>query len=208
MGKMKGNRLNTAANVGTFITSRQQLEVQRQLAAQGAVQAQLAAVQLEQIRQQQLAQLSHMRQQQLANEYSDLCRWADTEFNAGRMTKEQAEVFVAEQWHNRMTPPPNSSSLVTSSFRKSLVNSFSRDPAPGWYDEGQGTARWWNGTRWTIYSCSVREALARENAEGVSSQASQRHELTSPAGWYPTATQGLLAYWDGKRWTGQTRLDR
>lgn len=69
MGKMKGNRLNTAANVGSFITSRQQLEIQRQIATQGAVQAQLAAAQLQQLRQQQLAQLNHLRQEQLAIEY-------------------------------------------------------------------------------------------------------------------------------------------
>lgn len=204
---MKGNRLNTAANVGGLITARQQLEIQRQLAAQGAVQAQLAAVQLEQIRQQHLAQLNHMRQQQLASEYAELCRWADTEFHAGRMTKEQAEVFVAEQWHNRMTPPPKHSSLVTSYRRKMLANSFSRDPAPGWYDEGHGTARWWNGTRWTIHSCSVHEALARENLDEVTAKTPQMQEVALPAGWYPTATHGLLAFWDGTRWTGQTRSD-
>ena len=43
MGRMKGNRLNTAANVGTFITGRQQLNVQRTLLEQNAVQAELAA---------------------------------------------------------------------------------------------------------------------------------------------------------------------
>ena len=43
MGKMKGNRLNTAANVGTFVTSRQQLNVQRTLMQQNAIQAEYAA---------------------------------------------------------------------------------------------------------------------------------------------------------------------
>lgn len=75
---MKGNRPNTAANIGSFITSRQQLDIQNQLAMQGAIQAQLAA-----------AKLDQLRRQQLANEYANLCRWADNEFHAGRMTKEQ-----------------------------------------------------------------------------------------------------------------------
>jgi len=39
MGKMKGNRLNTAANVGGLITGRQQLNAQRTLVQQNAVQA-------------------------------------------------------------------------------------------------------------------------------------------------------------------------
>ncbi len=196
MGKMKGNRLNTAANVGSFITSRQQLDIQRQLAMQGAIQAQLAA-----------AQLDQLRRQQMANEYASLCQWADNEFHAGRMTKEQAEVFVAEQWHNRVTPPPKSSSLVTSSPWKSLDNIFGRDPAPGWYNEGRGNARWWNGTRWTVHVCSVQEALAREPVPPVAAPPPSTAQVATPAGWYPTSTQGVLAYWDGRAWTDQIKMD-
>ena len=54
MGRMKGNRPNTAANIGTFITARQQLNVQRTLLEQNSVQAELAAAQLSQMRHQQL----------------------------------------------------------------------------------------------------------------------------------------------------------
>lgn len=66
MGKMKGNRPNTAANVGTFITGRQQLNVQRTIAQQNAVQAQLAA-----------AQMAQLQRQQLDAEYQRMRAWAD-----------------------------------------------------------------------------------------------------------------------------------
>lgn len=146
---------------------------------QRAIQAQLAA-----------AQLDQLRRQQMANEYANLCQWADNEFHAGRMTKEQAEVFVAEQWHNRLTPPPKSSSLVTSSPWKALDNILGRDPAPGWYHEGRGTARWWNGTRWTVHVCSVQEALARQQVPPVAAPPPSTGQVTSPAGWYPNLRKG------------------
>ncbi|MGY3378378.1 hypothetical protein ACVWYS_000335 [Arthrobacter sp. TE12231] len=55
-GKMKGNRLNMAANVGTFVTSRQQLNVQRTLMQQNAIRAEYAAAQLAQMRHEQFTE--------------------------------------------------------------------------------------------------------------------------------------------------------
>ena len=95
MGKMKGNRLNTAANIGTFVTSRQQLNVQRTLVEQNAIQAELAAA--------QLAQIKH---QQLTAEYQRLCQWADAEVTAGRRSREDANDYVAGYWHNLTTAAP------------------------------------------------------------------------------------------------------
>jgi hypothetical protein len=213
MGKMKGNRLNTAANVGSFVTSRQQLKLQQQLAAQGAIQAELAA-----------AQLSHMRQQKLAADYAAVCHWADSEFQAGRKTKEEAEAFVAHYWLNYTTPPPKPSALVTVGIGQALSASLSGSARPGWYDEGTGTreqwgtARYWDGKQWTLNVVSVQEArniLQRQAIERKAlraptsarpeSRPQPELEPLPPAGWYPMGAEGVLEYWDGQAWSGQTR---
>ncbi|UUL75464.1 DUF2510 domain-containing protein [Pseudarthrobacter sp. Fe7] len=210
MGKMKGNRLNTAANVGTFVTSRQQLHLQQLLTAQGAIQAELAA-----------AQLDQMRRQKMADHYAAICQWADGEFHAGRKSKEEAEAFVAQYWFNFLTPPPKPSALITVGLGQAFDAALSGGtPRPGWYDERNGslhqwgTARYWDGQQWTLNAVSVQEARnivssrIKERQAGRLASGSRsrpaRGQLPA-AGWYPTEAEGVLGYWDGQAWSGETR---
>ncbi|WP_455834104.1 DUF2510 domain-containing protein [Pseudarthrobacter siccitolerans] len=228
MGKMKGNRLNTAANVGSFITGRQQLNVQRSIAEQNAVQAQLAAV-----------QLAQLQRQQLDAEYQRMRAWADAEVAAGRLSQADAETQVATHMHNLVTPPPQASDRITARFTEFLVAGLNAGGAGrGWYNQGDGTARYWDGTMWTHHVTSVQVAkelvqrLSDEDykgrrqevgqaAQGIVGDSSATHISTPtpgpvqlpqqpampPAGWYPTATPGVLGYWDGQAWTGESRPD-
>ena len=78
MGKMKGNRLNTAANVGTFATGRQQLEQQRgwQRTPAALLQQQLLEIQ---------------QQQAYEADYDRLLNRTDRAVAEGSMTRGQAD---------------------------------------------------------------------------------------------------------------------
>lgn len=228
MGKMKGNRLNTAANVGSFITGRQQLNVHRTIAQQNAVQAELAAVQLSQI-----------RRQQLDAEYQRMRAWAEAEVAAGRLGHADAETQAAVHMHNLVTPPPQASDRITARFSEFLIAGLNAGGAGrGWYNQGDGTARYWDGTMWTHHVTSVQVAkelvqrLSDENYKGRRQDVEHEERGNAeeprvtrahlpapkpvqlpqqppmpPAAWYPTATPGVLGYWDGHAWTGETRPD-
>lgn len=229
MGKMKGNRLNTAANVGSFITGRQQLSGQRTIAQQNAVQAELAA-----------AQLSQLKRRQLDEEYRRMREWAATEVAAGRLSHTDAETHVANHMYNLVTPPPQASDRITARFTEFLIAGLNAGGAGrGWYNQGGGTARYWDGTMWTHDVTSVHAAkelvqrLSDEDYKGgrrddveqagpaiagdlratqVQIHAPEQVQPPQqpprpPAGWYPTAIPGVQGYWDGQVWTGETRPD-
>lgn len=165
MGKMKGNRLNTAANVGTFVSSRQQLNIQRTLAEQGAIQAQLAA-----------AQLDRMHHEHLSAEYQRLTQWAETEVHAGRRTREDAAAYVARYWFNYMHPAPEPVTRVTYGFGDSLKAALGSVVGlpDGWYPDPDvyGWARFWDGQSWTMETVTIEHArdILRQQAEEAKAQ--------------------------------------
>lgn len=72
-------------------------------------------------------------------------------------------------------------------------------PAPGWYDDGTGKQRWWDGTHWTDQYIDLREPdiELRSDAGTVGTGHAQ-------AGWYDDQ-RGRTRWWDGRRWTHDVR---
>lgn len=72
-------------------------------------------------------------------------------------------------------------------------------PAPGWYDDGSGKQRWWDGTHWTDQFIDLRErdTELRTDAGPAASGPAQ-------AGWYDDQ-RGRTRWWDGRRWTSEVR---
>jgi hypothetical protein len=67
-------------------------------------------------------------------------------------------------------------------------------PDAGWYDDGTGKQRWWDGTRWTEHYIDLRERWTELHAGAA--------PATQPAkaGWYDDG-RGRMRWWDGRRWT-------
>lgn len=59
------------------------------------------------------------------------------------------------------------------------------DVPPGWYPDGSGNTRYWDGHQWTDHVQDSGEAVAQG---GIA------------PGWYPDGT-GDTRYWDGRQWT-------
>ncbi|MBP2215999.1 DUF2510 domain-containing protein [Arthrobacter sp. CAN_C5] len=218
---MKGNRLNTAANVGGFVTGRQQLGVQRQLLEQGSAQAHLSAMQLDQITK--------------ANADAEMARvqqWIREKVASGRITQREAELEIATQAFNARNPPPASHERIAGSFIGRVAASLTYFGSPaGWYKEGRG-GRYWSGQRWTLVTASRKELLRHIEAgtipdDVLPSDAPDGAPAVTPAppvaplpqqlpadvpppptipdGWYSDSTSGLQRYWQDGAWTQQTR---
>ncbi|CAN5469905.1 hypothetical protein BH10ACT5_BH10ACT5_02490 [soil metagenome] len=72
-------------------------------------------------------------------------------------------------------------------------------PEPGWYDDGQGKQRWWDGTRWTEHFVDLGE----RDIELHDGAAPRGH--SAAAGWYDDG-RGRQRWWDGTRWTDAARF--
>ena len=69
----------------------------------------------------------------------------------------------------------------------------------GWYDDGTGKQRWWDGSRWTEHFIDLHERDIELHTGSVP-------EATAPAtaGWYDDG-KGRERWWDGRRWTDALR---
>lgn len=70
----------------------------------------------------------------------------------------------------------------------------------GWYDDGSGRQRWWDGSRWT-------EHYADLSGPSVELRSDPRPLPVTPTapGWYDDQ-RGRRRWWDGRRWTAQSRF--
>ena len=72
-------------------------------------------------------------------------------------------------------------------------------PEAGWYDDGSGKQRWWDGSRWTEQYIDLRDYRT------------ELHTGTAPArgaaaaGWYDDR-RGRQRWWDGTRWSDAARF--
>ena len=72
-------------------------------------------------------------------------------------------------------------------------------PEAGWYDDGHGKERWWDGSRWTDQFIDLhdRDIELRTGAAPAGGLAAQ--------GWYDDG-RGRQRWWDGTRWTDAARF--
>jgi len=72
-------------------------------------------------------------------------------------------------------------------------------PEAGWYDDGTGKQRWWDGVRWTEHYVDLSERDVELRAGAA--------PATAPAqpGWYDDG-RGRQRWWDGARWTDAAKF--
>jgi Protein of unknown function (DUF2510) len=72
-------------------------------------------------------------------------------------------------------------------------------PEAGWYDDGHGKQRWWDGAGWTeqYIDLNDRDVELRAGAAPGSTPAAQ--------GWYDDG-RGRQRWWNGTRWTDASRF--
>lgn len=186
---MKGNRLNTAANVGTFVTSRQQLEQQRKLAADTS---ELLEIQRRQAYEADYDRLLNRTDRDVAEGritrgqadftlleartdravaeghktpaeafYDLLVARAELDVAEGRLTRKEADTHIELEWYNHVNPAPKPGMRITHSFG-AMLNASLGPARAGWYNTDKGVARRWDGARWTLETMPA--ATAKEIA--------------------------------------------
>lgn len=69
---------------------------------------------------------------------------------------------------------------------------------PGWYDDGTGRQRWWDGERWSGH-------VADMSGPEVALHTDESARPKAKPGWYDDQ-HGRLRWWDGSQWTAKTRF--
>lgn len=71
---------------------------------------------------------------------------------------------------------------------------------PGWYDDGTGKQRWWDGSRWTEHYIDLGERDIELHVEAPPT-------VNNPAepGWYDDG-RGRRRWWDGRSWTNAAKF--
>lgn len=71
---------------------------------------------------------------------------------------------------------------------------------PGWYDDGSGKQRWWDGARWTEHYIDLAERDLELHADAAPPGIG-----TASPGWYDDG-RGRQRWWDGTRWTDAAKF--
>jgi TM2 domain-containing membrane protein YozV len=186
MGKMKGNRLNTAANVGAFVTGRQQLEQQRVIAANSA--ATMAY-------QKQLLEIQ--RQQAYEADYDRLMHRTDREVSLGRMTRGAADYVLFQARTERAVEEGRKT--PNQGFYDLLAARAKLDVAEGRLSQAQAAycvdLEWYNHL-----NPAPKPGSRVTHSFGATMNASFG---PLAAGWY-NKEPGVARRWDGARWTLET----
>jgi hypothetical protein len=72
-------------------------------------------------------------------------------------------------------------------------------PEAGWYDDGHGKQRWWDGSRWTEQFVDLNERDVELHTGAIPGGSA------AGAGWYDDG-RGRQRWWDGARWTDAARF--
>jgi len=69
----------------------------------------------------------------------------------------------------------------------------------GWYDDGSGNQRWWDGDHWTEHYADMSGSRVELRSSPIAPAAPKG------AGWYDDH-RGRLRWWDGGQWTPRNQL--
>lgn len=88
--------------------------------------------------------------------------------------------------------------MLSAEIHEPYPRGMTTGPEAGWYDDGHGKQRWWDGSRWTEQYVDLSESdieLHTGPAPGGS----------AAAGWYDDG-RGRRRWWNGSRWTDAARF--